>query len=124
MSDNWQGVDIGENINANISAYTIDHNTDYMCPEKTGFTWQYFNGCPYEPAGEGLYVQCVTDPEPCQTVGGPSSGVPCQFPFKFGGISYETCVEYGGQPACATELDPYGNAIGYGFCGPNCPLGD
>ena len=113
------------------TAYTIDQNSDYMCPDKTGFTWQFNTGnyvsskwgAPFHPAGEGLHVQCITDLEKqCQTVGGQSTGVPCIFPFKYGGISYETCIEYGGQPACATELDEDGNAINYGFCGPNCPL--
>ena len=59
--------------------------------------------------------------EPCETVGGPSSGVPCIFPFKFEGITYETCQEYFGQIVCATELDKDGNAINYGICGANCP---
>ena len=59
--------------------------------------------------------------EPCETVGGPSSGVPCIFPFKFEGITYETCEEYFGQIVCATEIDGDGNAINYGICGPNCP---
>ena len=123
------------------SAYTPEHP---MCPDKTGFTWQYYvYGYPFKPAGEGLHVQCITNPEihttnyttqvevtqptttgpkQCQTVDGSSTGLPCQFPFKLWDISYEICVEYGGQPACPTELDKDGNAIKYGFCGPNCPL--
>ena len=57
----------------------------------------------------------------CITIGGPSTGVPCIFPFTFMGITFEKCAYYDGQPACATQVNELGIAIDYGYCGPNCP---
>ena len=57
----------------------------------------------------------------CITIGGPSTGVPCVFPFSFMGITFEKCAYYFGQPACATRVNELGIAIDYGYCGPHCP---
>merc|ERR1719228_2198358 len=54
--------------------------------------------------GGGL--QCLKTCMSCKTVG--SEGLPCIFPFKYGGETYDACTtrdSEGGQPWCATRID-------------------
>ena len=66
----------------------------------------------------------------CSTVGGPSPGENCMFPFKFSGNTYNKCTTAGNDPGddtlwCSTKVDPSGNHVDsgghYGTCGSNCP---
>ena len=66
---------------------------------------------------------CNFTEDACITIGGPSNGVPCVFPFKFRGATYFTCANFMGGVACATAVDtdrkPLANQ--WGYCGPTCP---
>ena len=68
---------------------------------------------------------------------GPSNGVchtvgnkPCQFPFRYNGVSYSSCTledaDDETKPWCSTLVDNDGNHVSggghYGDCGPKCPL--
>merc|ERR1712111_30942 len=59
--------------------------------------------------GQGLPQQPqppANSPTPCVTVGGPSSGKNCIFPFKHQGRTYNECTTYGlGQKWCSVEVD-------------------
>ena len=68
-----------------------------------------------------IFNTCNFSENSCRTIGGPSPGVPCLFPFKYADITYWSCAMYMGQLVCATEVDNDGNAINYGVCGTNCP---
>ena len=52
------------------------------------------------------------------------SGHKCEFPFTFGGMTYEKCTNIGGLDAfwCATEVDNSGKMLHgrYGVCEDNC----
>merc|ERR1712029_365525 len=81
--------------------------------------------------GQGLPQQPqppANSPTPCVTVGGPSSGKNCIFPFKHQGRTYNECTTYGlGQKWCSVEVDSKGvhkRGQGlYGLCGSSCPGG-
>jgi len=64
----------------------------------------------------------------CRTVGGPSQGRPCQFPFIFGGVSRTGCISDSdpeGRFWCSTRVDSSGVHMGQGghwaHCSPSCP---
>ena len=62
----------------------------------------------------------------CHTVG----NKPCQFPFRYNGVSYSTCTldaaDDPSVPWCSTLVDDNGNHVSggghYGDCGPKCPF--
>ena len=60
------------------------------------------------------------------TVDGPSKGVPCVFPFAFGGKKYEECASDSNGFWCSTKTDEEGEHIAeqgnWGICGLNCPI--
>ena len=45
-----------------LKALAHDHQDILRCPNEAGFTWEYYNGDPFAPAGEGLHVQCNSPP--------------------------------------------------------------
>jgi len=62
----------------------------------------------------------------CTTVGGPSSGMPCIFPFRHNGVTYTTCTtDTLGQPWCSTATNSDGQHQQgqgkYGLCPSTCP---
>lgn len=64
----------------------------------------------------------------CYTVGGPSPGLPCVFPFRFNGNIYFGCPvdpDDRSKTWCSTKTDSKGNHISgqnaYGHCALNCP---
>ena len=61
--------------------------------------------------------------EECLTDGGPTLNVPCIFPFKAGGRTFNECVLIQGSYMCATKVDSSGQAIeGHvGTCSLGCP---
>ena len=52
-----------------------------------------------------------------------ATGLPCVFPFKFMGMTFEQCQMFQGNYMCATEVNAEGNLIlgKQGICGENCP---
>ena len=63
----------------------------------------------------------------CRTVGGPSQGKFCQFPFTFAGERRTGCIsdtDPDGRLWCSTEVDDDGLHIGggghWGYCPSNC----
>ena len=60
----------------------------------------------------------------CETVSGPDPGVPCVFPFTYGGEVHKKCTELEHTGFwCATETDTDGNYVTdmWGDCDcPNC----
>ena len=62
----------------------------------------------------------------CKTNDGPSSNVPCVFPFKFGGETHNKCKWEEDGPWCSTKVDENGKHVGgqgkWGNCGPGCPI--
>ncbi|XP_040579869.1 matrix metalloproteinase-9 [Lepeophtheirus salmonis] len=51
---------------------------------------------------------------------GTNSG-PCQFPFKYNGVTYEGCtLEDSQQPWCATSVDANRNYLNYDYCSQDC----
>ena len=55
--------------------------------------------------------------ESCITVGGPASGLPCIFPFKFNGITHNNCTMNkahltNNKGWCSTKVDASGQHIG------------
>ena len=64
------------------------------------------------------------------TVAGPSTGVKCIFPFRFGGVTHNACTKHGiedteWEPWCSTKVDKFGVFSGgghWGDCGPECPF--
>ena len=65
----------------------------------------------------------------CKTVSGPDANKPCVFPFRFKGITYNTCsFEKSSRPWCSTRVDKKGNHISggghYGDCQRHCPMPD
>ena len=67
----------------------------------------------------------------CYTVSGPGANKPCIFPFRFNGVSYNTCTLDSAEenkPWCSTLVDENNNHVPggghYGDCGPKCPLPD
>ena len=68
-------------------------------------------------------------PEKCKTVSGPDAHKPCIFPFRFNGVSYNTCTLVStndNKPWCSTRVDNSGTHVSdggyYGDCGPKCPM--
>ena len=65
----------------------------------------------------------------CKTTSGPSSDVPCVFPFKFRGEIHNEC-NWDGDASdgawCSTLIDDSGQHVGgkgnWGNCGPKCPI--
>jgi len=64
----------------------------------------------------------------CTTVGGPSRGKACQFPFIFGGVARSGCISDSdpeGRLWCSTRVDADGVHVGEGghwaHCSPSCP---
>ena len=62
---------------------------------------------------------------------GPSTGVKCIFPFRFGGVTHNACTKHGiedteWEPWCSTNVDEFGVHIEggghWGDCGPECPF--
>ena len=63
----------------------------------------------------------------CRTVGGPSRGADCQFPFTFGGVERRGCItdqDPGGALWCSTQTDRAGNHLtgSWAHCSPDCPV--
>ena len=62
--------------------------------------------------------------EQCETIGGPSSGSKCKFPFIFASETYNECTNDGGIGDfwCATDLDGSGEMINgkWGICSDDC----
>ena len=65
----------------------------------------------------------------CRTVGGPSQGKPCQFPFIFGGEERRGCISDTDPEQrlwCSTRVDTEGRHVAGGehwaHCGPGCPV--
>merc|ERR1712241_1157547 len=63
------------------------------------------------------------------TVSGPGANKPCIFPFRYNGVSYNTCTLVSAdenKPWCSTLVDENNNHVPggghYGECGPKCPL--
>ena len=63
------------------------------------------------------------------TVSGADPNKPCIFPFKFDGITWNTCTNVDDPSApfwCSTKVDDEGNHIGgqgnWGNCASNCPM--
>lgn len=59
----------------------------------------------------------------CYTTGGPDAGYPCDFPFKYRGVSYTECTVVDaddGKPWCSTLTDIEGKHVGgqgnWGHC--------
>jgi len=81
-----------------------------------------FENDPIDPPGPPPGA-CVTD-----GTRGTDKGARCQFPFKYGGVTYTECAEwnYGGKQGrrwCSTQTvnGYHDNGKGkYGFCGINC----
>ena len=66
----------------------------------------------------------------CRTVGGPSPGKPCQFPFIFGGTVRHSCISDTDPEArlwCSTRVDTAGLHVGggghWGYCPPTAGCG-
>eukprot|EP00092_Neocalanus_flemingeri_P045430 GFUD01050759.1.p1 GENE.GFUD01050759.1~~GFUD01050759.1.p1 ORF type:complete len:228 (+),score=24.58 GFUD01050759.1:2-685(+) len=62
----------------------------------------------------------------CITKGGPQPNRPCIFPFRYGGVTYNSCITAGRkQPWCSTATYTNGTHIGglgqYGLCPSSCP---
>ena len=62
----------------------------------------------------------------CTTVGGPSPNLPCIFPFKHNGVTYNSCTTATlGKSWCSTETHEDGRHKQgqgkYGLCSPTCP---
>ena len=61
----------------------------------------------------------------CTTEGGPSSNVPCVFPFLFNGTLYNHCALGGDGYWCSTKVDSSGEHIEgkmfWGTCSEGCP---
>ena len=71
-------------------------------------------------------------PSMCNTVGGPESGKPCIFPFRFRDKTYNKCTTTGNDPGddkawCSTKTDSSGEHIqgNWGNCALSviCPNG-
>jgi len=65
----------------------------------------------------------------CRTVGGPSPGKSCQFPFTFAGVTRSSCIsdqDPDGKLWCSTKVDKSGVHVGggghWGYCPDNCLL--
>ena len=65
----------------------------------------------------------------CQTISGPGANKPCIFPFRYNGVTYNTCTLVSSdenKPWCSTLVDENNNHVPggghYGDCGPKCPL--
>ena len=60
------------------------------------------------------------------TNGGPSSNVPCVFPFIFDGETFNECPLDDDGAWCSTLVDANGIHVGgqdkWGNCGPGCPI--
>jgi len=63
-------------------------------------------------------------PKTCLGVGGPGAGQPCVFPFKYIGVSYNSCTINGGfgRPWCATSVGFTGAMNRWAYCDASCPL--
>ena len=74
----------------------------------------------------GIHIQTGPSNDVCHTVG----NKPCQFPFRYNGVSYSTCsleaADDENKPWCSTLVDENGNHVSggghYGDCGPKCLL--
>jgi hypothetical protein len=60
----------------------------------------------------------------CVTVGGPSRGRPCIFPFKYNKVTYNACTEVHSPEGlwCSTKVGSDGVTIkdNWGLCKPGC----
>ena len=107
------------------------HLGTYICIIILSISKVLCKGC-FPPSPPPPTPPPPTPPPPggtCVTVGGPASGRPCVFPFRFGGVTYNQCTFEGNQPGetepwCSTRTDGSGNHIGgqgnWGFCPTNC----
>jgi len=64
----------------------------------------------------------------CKTIGGPSGGQSCVFPFKYNGRRKSSCItdnDPEGRAWCSTLVDPDGNHVigggNWAHCGSSCP---
>ena len=61
----------------------------------------------------------------CNTVSGPSANMPCIFPFRFRGVTYNECALDSDGYWCSTAVDAAGDHIGgqgnWGICSQDCP---
>ena len=62
----------------------------------------------------------------CMTISGPSSNVPCIFPFTFNYVTHHECLVDNDGAWCSTEVDDDGVHVSgqgkWGICGPGCPI--
>ena len=61
------------------------------------------------------------------TQGRSQGGLPCVFPWKYKGKTYNSCTmdwDIELRPWCATKVDENGDVFStnFGYCGANCPL--
>ena len=75
----------------------------------------------------GLKKECFTESRPNSR----DPNLPCIFPFRYKGVSYNTCTLAGNTPSetkpwCSTFIDDDGDHVSgeghWGNCGPDCPL--
>ena len=93
---------------------------------KTGTTGSLRHMAPCYQFGASNY-QTLCEYRECKTV----SEKVCQFPFKFGGRTYDTCITFGmpdGESFCATEVDANNILTASDTCQStcsvnNCPIG-
>ena len=89
------------------------------------FYYRFDHRLPWKKAGLKVWPNktCDFTEDACITIGGPSTGELCEFPFVFKGTTYFTCANFMGGVACATAVDtdrkPLANQ--WGYCGPTCP---
>ena len=76
-----------------------------------------------------LTARLGANQDECYTVSGPGANKPCIFPFRYNGVSYNTCTLDAAdenKPWCSTLVDDNNNHVPggghYGDCGPKCPL--
>jgi len=94
-----------------------------------GSTWTTACGqsCICSPTGSPICSPCAPT---CVTEFGPAAGSPCVFPFKWAGVTYESCTPWTfggvnqGKGWCSTKTDALDNHVNggghYGFCSDSC----
>lgn len=95
----------------------------------SGATWTTACGqsCTCSPNGSPICSPCAPS---CVTDSGPDAGSPCIFPFKWAGVTYQSCTPWTfggvnqGRGWCSTKTDGLDNHVNgggnYGFCSEAC----